>query len=654
MRLRSICRGWALVLALSCSATLLGQAFWRLTEQQEIELGRQAASQVEKDQPLLRDAGIEKFLDDLGQTLVKKSGRPAIPYTFRVLDSPDVNAFALPGGFIFVNRGLIESADTKSELAGVLAHEIGHVVGRHGVEQARRGTFLEAGLRALGGLFGDSRSADLGRMASELVAAGAFMRFSREAERQADRYGAQMLFDTGFNPQGMVSFFEKLASTGQSQPGVVEKFFASHPSLQDRANNIADLLKQFASAGNLQNDSPEFQAVKTRLASLPRTGSTHTAAARPHGHTATRQVPELSEARRHRDREIASLFAPVFHHGLGPSPRFDYLTNFDFDGDWRGDNNWQNAGDPKFPLKAYVYYAVMETPSHFFVHYAAFHPRDYKGGPRQGVALSEAIRIGVDLGGQYDPTGRANEAVLAHENDLEGALVIAEKNGEDPQAARLVLAQSLAHNAYLKYVPEGSALSGFDPVVVDARRAHFFIEPRGHGIEAWRPDNSQCQLCENGTLVYTFTGQAENPEERPNEPVGYDLLPTYSTFWPRAQNGGNETYGEEHDYGTITAFAVDESGTAAEKQVQLGVLGSALNGLMGGRHMARPPWGWFDGQERDRPLGEWFLQPAEVVRRHFNLGSALPVAYTYNPFLSIFPKDAVAARTPAAGESANK
>ncbi len=93
-----------------------------------------------------------------------------------------------------------------------------------------------------------------------------------------------------------------------------------------------------------------------------------------------------------RDRQIASHFAPTFHQGLGDHRRADYVTNFDFDGDWRGDNNWTHADDPRFPLRAYVYYAVSETATHYFIHYALFHPRDYKGGGLRGPLLSEAIR----------------------------------------------------------------------------------------------------------------------------------------------------------------------------------------------------------------------------------------------------------------------
>src|SRR6266699_5973704 len=114
-----------------------------------------------------------------------------------------------------------------------------------------------------------------------------------------------------------------------------------------------------------------------------------------------------------RERAAAALFAPIFYQALGDKPRSDYLTNFDFDGDWRGDNNWQHVDDRKFPLNAYVYYAVVETATHLFIHYAVFHPRDYKGGERKGAILSELIREGMKRSGGYDPTGLAAEAAVA-------------------------------------------------------------------------------------------------------------------------------------------------------------------------------------------------------------------------------------------------
>ena len=616
---------------------ILAQNPLSLSEKDEIELGRHAAGEIEKDIRLIEEPAIVKFIDDLGQSLVHKSNRQGITYTFKVVNSPEINAFALPGGFIYVNRGLIEAAGTQNELAGVLGHEIGHVVARHGADQAMRAGLVQTGIGVLGGLLGRGTSASISQMAAQMVSTGVFMKFSRQAEREADRLGARMIYDASFQPQGMVSFFDKLAGIQTNQPNAVQKFFSSHPSAVERSQNISDLIAGFPTGSTLVTDTPAFQDVKKRLAALPRpeveaaaAAAAIAAAAKPPADPA----PEVRTGNLARDYEIAARFAPIFHQALGPAPRLDYITNFDFDGDWRGDNNWRDAEDRRFVLKGYVYYAVFETRTHIFVQYAAFHPRDYKGGEERGALLSQVIRTGAGLGGQYDPTGRSAEAVLAHENDLEGALVVAEKNGENLAGARLMLVETLAHNNYLKFVPPGSSLSG-DRVQVEGVRAHLFVEPKGHGIEAWRNDTYQNRQAEKGFLAYTFSGSAEDPEPRARDSVGYDLLPTFDTLWPRSRSGKNETFGEEHDYGVLTVrFA--QGAEDAQRHVRLGVLGSALNGVVGAANMSRPPWGWFDGQERGRPLGEWFLQPAETIRRHWNLPESFSTAYIYHPFLGQF------------------
>jgi len=627
-----------LVLALSLLTAVAGaQGLFTLSEQDEIELGRSAAGEIEKDILLVEDPAVVKYIDALGQSLVRNSARSGIAYSFRVVDSPEVNAFALPGGFVYVNRGLIEAAKTEDELAGVLAHEIGHVVARHGADQAMRAGLVQTGLGALGTLLGRGTSSTIGKTAAEMVATGVFMRFSREAEREADRLGVRMLYDTGLQPRGMVSFFDTLAGIEKSQPNVVQKFFSSHPSPSERSENVSTLLSGFPSGSKLVADTPAFHAVKTRLASLPRpeveaakAAAAIAAAARPPAEPAG----DVRARNAVRDRDIAARFAPVFHQALGPSPRFDYITNFDFDGDWRGDNNWNNAGSARYPLRAYVYYSVFETRTHFFIHYAAFHPRDYKGGETRGALLSEVMRAGVNLGGQYDPTGRADEAVMAHENDLEGALVVAEKDGEDYTRARLTLVETLAHNNYLKYTPPGSPLAG-GALMVEGVRPRLFVEPKGHGIEAWRDDAEQHKQAEKGFLVYVFAAAAENPDTKPGGAVGYELLPVYETLWPHASSGKNETCGEEHDYGVLSVrFAQGAQDTL--QHVRLGVRGSALNGAVGAANMSRPPWGWFDGQDRVRPLGEWFLQPAETTRRRWKLPESFSTVYTYHPFLGQF------------------
>jgi len=624
----------AAVTVLAAASMAIAQGWFSLSEQDEIELGRQAAVEIEKSFTLLRDDPTTNYINELGQALVRVSARNKISYSFKVADSSEINAFALPGGFVYVNRGLIEAASNEDELAGVLAHEIAHVVARHGADQAMRSGLMGAGLGALGGLLGRGASSTISKMAAEMVATGVFMRFSRQAEREADQIGARILYDAGFNPRAMISFFDKLAGLQKNQPNAVQKFFSSHPSPAERSENLSAFLNTLAERAAPAARPSSFDQVRERLATLPRTEQE--AARRAEAIRAAAEPPAEADADRlarnlARDRDIAARFAPIFHQALGPSPRFDYITNFDFDGDWRGDNNWNNAASPQYPLRAYVYYAVFETRTHFFIHYAVFHPRDYKGGEKRGALLSEAIRAGVSLGGQYDPTGRSSEAVLAHENDLEGALVVAEKDGEDPFRARLFLVETLAHNAYLKYAPPGSGLSG-DSLKAEGTRPRLFVEPKGHGIEAWRDDQTQQAQAENGFLVYIFAARAGDPAGATNRAVDYELIPTYTTFWPRARNGKNETYGLEHDYGVVTArFA--QGGEDVEKHVLLGVLGSALNGLVGGAYMARPPWGWFEGSERDRPLGEWFLLPAETVRRHWQLPESFSTTYTYHPFL---------------------
>ncbi|HSW51268.1 MAG TPA: M48 family metallopeptidase, partial [Bryobacteraceae bacterium] len=506
-------RTFGLALLSAAFAAAFAQNPFSLSEKDEIELGRQAAALIEQDLRLVEEPAVVQYVDALGQSLVQVSGRKGIAYTFKVVDSPEINAFALPGGFIYVNRGLIEAADTQDELAGVLAHEIGHVVARHGADQAMRAGMVQTGLGALGGLLGRGTSSSISQMAAEMVATGVFMRFSRQAEREADRLGARMVYDAKLQPQGMVSFFDKLGGLQKTQPNAVQQFFLSHPSPAERSNNVASLIASYPATAGSGAQTGAFQDVKKLLAALPRPeveaakeAAAIAAAARPPAQ------PEADVRQRNmiRDRDIAARFAPVFHQALGPAPRFDYITNFDFDGDWKGDNNWNNADGRRYPLKAFVYYAVFETRTHFFVHYAAFHPRDYKGGEKRGALLSEAMRAGVGLGGQYDPTGRSNEAVMAHENDLEGALIVAEKSGEDYNQARLVLVETLAHNNYLKYVPPGSPLSG-DPIMVEGVRPRVFVEPKGHGIESWRDDAAQHKAAEGGFLVYIFGAAAEDP-----------------------------------------------------------------------------------------------------------------------------------------------
>jgi predicted Zn-dependent protease len=237
-----------------------------MTEAQEIELGRQAAAEVENEQPLIEDAVVNAYVKGLGLHLVEYCGRTDIEYHFKVIESPEVNAFALPGGFIYVNKGLIQKAENESELAGVLAHEIGHVVARHSVDQVKRAQMTGLGLGVLDMILGGrSTAANLANIASQMVASGAFMKYSRDAEREADRLGARNLYDAGFDPQGMVTFFQKLDAMREREPNVIEAFFATHPSPDERVENLSGLIESFPPKEGTFADSGKLEQIQARL-----------------------------------------------------------------------------------------------------------------------------------------------------------------------------------------------------------------------------------------------------------------------------------------------------------------------------------------------------------------------------------------------------
>ncbi len=349
--------------------------------------------------------------------------------------------------------------------------------------------------------------------------------------------------------------------------------------------------------------------------------------------------------RAERDRQIAAQFAPQLHQGLGENPRADYITNFDFDGDWRGDNNWNNLNNRKFALRAYVYYSVSETPTHYFVHYAFFHPRDYKGDVITSTLLDSVLRQTLPRIGK-DPTGRADDVALSHENDLEGCLIVAAKNGNDPNnnlsRAQVQYVEAMAHNAWLKYYAPGVSSSVGDPIELDGMRPRLFIEPKGHGVGRYTGDAVQLNQKVKGVLVYNYTGRADEPDAQATT-AGYDLVSIYDTLWLRAQKGSNETFGETFgeaaDYATriVQRVSLDPKSSPNAGQIEqaFGQVGSAFLGKMGFQNKARPPWAWYDDSERERPRGEWFFDPASVIARHFKLNAEWVTTYSYNPYFKI-------------------
>jgi hypothetical protein len=335
-----------------------------------------------------------------------------------------------------------------------------------------------------------------------------------------------------------------------------------------------------------------------------------------------------------RDLEIAAHFAPIIHQGLNGKPRFDFITNFDFDGDWRGDNNWQNADNQAYPLRAYVYYAVIETDTHYYVHYALFHPRDYKGGLFQSWLLAEAMRQAQERMKNGLPP-EAEDLSLSHENDMEGCLVVAEKRQQNMDEAIVVYVETLAHSTYNLYRAPNELTSIGYVVQVEGSHPVLFCEPKGHGLFAYTGKSNQLKDATRGTLIYSYTGQPDDPDQAQDKKVGYRLIPIHGTLWQRARANASETYGVTVDYGSVTV-KVMENDKSVEKQIPIGTLGAAFLGVVGAPNKARPPWAWYDYRERQPLRGEFFFDPAGLIKRHFYLYNTWSTTYVHHPFLEIW------------------
>jgi len=232
----------------------------------EIRMGKQYAMQVESTVKLVQDPVVNEYVNRIGQNLVRNSDAQ-VPFTIKVIDSDEVNAFALPGGFFYVNSGLILAADEEAELAGVMAHEISHVCARHGMRQMTRANIAQIATIPLifvgGGIgYGIYEAAGLGLPLT-------FMKFQRNFEAEADYLGLQYMYKTGYDPQAFISFFEKIQAKEKKKPGTISKAFASHPQTPDR---IAASQKEIATILPAKPQyivtTSEFDDVKSRLATI--------------------------------------------------------------------------------------------------------------------------------------------------------------------------------------------------------------------------------------------------------------------------------------------------------------------------------------------------------------------------------------------------
>ena len=270
----------AMALALMMSAavadaqTKIKSGFNLFSAEQDVEIGRQSAGEVERQMPLLNDSQAEAYVNDIGRKLAANAGGPKFPYTFKVVNASDINAFALPGGPIYLNRGIIDNARNEGEVAGVMAHEIAHVALRHGTHQASKAYGAQAGLSILGGLLGGKVGNNTAQILNTVGGVGMnvlFLRFSREAETQADIRGAQILAASGYTPADMISFFQTLA---KASPAKKTNFLASHPAPPDRISRIQKEAQLLNVPATPTTNVAQLNDVKSRMQSRHGTAPT--------------------------------------------------------------------------------------------------------------------------------------------------------------------------------------------------------------------------------------------------------------------------------------------------------------------------------------------------------------------------------------------
>ena len=234
--------------------------------EREIAMGKEYAQMIESSVKLVNDPVVTEYVNRVGQNLVRNSDAK-VPFTIKVVDDDSINAFALPGGFFYVNSGLILAADEEAELAGVMAHEIAHVAARHGTRQMTRGQWANFGtlpLIFLGGGVGYAA-----RAAASLAVPATFMKFSRGFETEADFLGLQYMYKTGYDPQAFISFFEKVQAQEKKKPGSMAKVFSSHPQTPDRIEHSQkEISTILPPKDQYVVSTSEFDEVKTRLAAL--------------------------------------------------------------------------------------------------------------------------------------------------------------------------------------------------------------------------------------------------------------------------------------------------------------------------------------------------------------------------------------------------
>ncbi|HWS72869.1 MAG TPA: M48 family metallopeptidase [Thermoanaerobaculia bacterium] len=247
------------LLAAGCGSGGLGGT-GSVSLDEEWQLGNQLAAEVASQVRLSNDAEALAYVNAVGERIHQQTPLAGRPFHFYIVNDPSVNAFALPGGHVYINSGLIAQADHANMLAGVMAHEISHVVARHSIQQMQQAQ----GINVLGSILLGQNPSALQSILAQVVAGGAMARFSRADEKQADDLGLGYMAAAGYDPHGMLDMFQKLASLEKTSPSAVEKFFLDHPVTADRIRDISNRISQMRSTSGTVDD-PQYQTIRRRV-----------------------------------------------------------------------------------------------------------------------------------------------------------------------------------------------------------------------------------------------------------------------------------------------------------------------------------------------------------------------------------------------------
>jgi predicted Zn-dependent protease len=253
------------------AAVALTVAGCGVSQQQEIQMGADYSAQINQQLPIITDALVNQYINTLGGQLARVADTRGLEWHFYVVNSPEVNAFAVPGGYVYVNRGLIERAARMDQVAGVLGHEIGHVTHRHSVKQMEQQNGAQIGVTVACVLQPAVCNSGLGSTAINVVGTAVFAKFSRKDESEADQAGIEYTTKAGIDPRGIPEMFQILLDERKTKPGAVEAWFATHPMEEDRIAATEATISRYnvQQLNTLTKDTQNFHTFQARLRSLP-------------------------------------------------------------------------------------------------------------------------------------------------------------------------------------------------------------------------------------------------------------------------------------------------------------------------------------------------------------------------------------------------